>query len=39
MKMETLELARKELDLDVAYIGHRSPEVTKTLRFIRQMQG
>ncbi|CAF9917871.1 MAG: hypothetical protein ALECFALPRED_000388 [Alectoria fallacina] len=38
-RKQALELARKELDLDVACTGHRSTEVAKTLRFIRQLQG
>ena len=33
-----LERARKELEYDVACTGNRSPEVTKTLNFIRQLK-
>lgn len=38
-RLMALEFARKELDLDVACTGHKSPEVTKTLGFIRQLKG
>lgn len=37
-RLLALEFARKELDLDVACTGHKSPEVTKTLTFIRLLK-
>ena len=36
---QALELARKELDLDVTCTGQRSSEMAKTLRFNPQLQG
>ena len=38
LRMNALEAARKELDLDVGSTGHSSPEVRKTLRLIDDLQ-
>lgn len=38
-RQEALGLARKVLDLDIACTGYKSPEVAKTLIFIRRLKG